>query len=118
MKKHHYVEMNIDEMKEVKETWQIHLRLFARKIRKVKNIEETTENRYELKELEMNYTYCVNIISEIISIYKELIDLAENCDLDEDYFKKQIETVKRLHANFRIEANKKKYKISSRKILF
>ena len=27
----------------------------------------------------MNYTYCINVISEIISIYKELIDLLKAC---------------------------------------
>ena len=36
-----YVEMNIDEMKQVKETWQIHLKIYARKLRRLKNISQT-----------------------------------------------------------------------------
>jgi len=101
-----YVEMNIDEMKQVKETWQIHLRIFVRKLKKLNSIPETKENFTELKQLETCYTYCVEIISNIISIYKDLINLGENCTLDEKYFIDKMNEVKRLHSNFRLEGNK------------
>ena len=110
MRRNNYVEMNIDEMKDVKETWQIHLKLFSRKLRKLRNIEETKANRCDIHQLEMSYTYCINTISDIITIYKELIDLAEMCELGEDYFLKKIKEVQRLHSNFRLEANKKNIK--------
>lgn len=116
MSRNNYVEMNIDEMKEVKETWQIHLKLYVRKLRKLSNIEETKTNRCDIHQLEMNYTYCINTISDIISIYKELIDLAEMCELGEDYFTKKIKEVQRLHANFRLEANKKSIKDLANKL--
>lgn len=116
MRRNNYVEMNIDEMKDVKETWQIHLKLYARKLRKLRNTEETKENRSDIHQLEMNYTFCINTISDIISIYKELIDLAEMCELGEDFFLKKIKEVQRLHANFRLEANKKSIKDIANKL--
>jgi len=110
MKKQKYVEMNIDEMKKVKETWQIHLKIYARKLRRLKNIEETKANRNDIYQLNMSYSYCINILSEVISIYKELIDLGEMDELDETYFLKRIKEVQRLHSNFKLEANKKNIK--------
>lgn len=116
MRRNNYVEMNIDEMKQVKETWQIHLRLYIRKLRKLRNIEETKENMYDLHQLDMSYSYCINTISNIISIYKELIDLAEMCELGEDYFSKKIKEVQRLHSSFRLEANNKHIKDLANKL--
>lgn len=110
MKKQKYIEMNIDEMKQVKETWQIHLKIYSRKLRRLKNIEETKENRNDIYQLSMSYSYCINILSEVISIYKELINLGEMNELDETYFLKKIKEVQRLHANFKIEASKKQIK--------
>ena len=112
-----YTEMNIDEMKKVKNTWQIHLKIFTRKLQRLSAIEQTKENMCDIKQLEMSYTYCIDAIHQIISIYKKLIDLGENCELDEKYFIDKINEIKRLHTNFRIEANKynnlaKKYFIS------
>ena len=85
-----YVEMNIDEMKQVKETWQIHLKIFTRKLRNIANIPESKENRWELKQLEAHYSFCIESIKDIMAIYSNLINLAEDCDLDEDFFLKEI----------------------------
>lgn len=105
--KEKYIEMNIDEMKKVKDTWQIHKKIFTRRLNHLNIIEQTEENKWELMQLELCYSYCLDIIKQIISIYSNLIDLAENCDLDEDYFIKKIKEVQRMHSNLTIEFNKK-----------
>ena len=102
-----YVEMNIDEMKQVKETWQIHLKIFTRKLRNIANIPESKENRWELKQLEAHYSFCIESIKDIMAIYSNLINLAEDCDLDEDFFLKEIKKVQRIHKSLREENNKK-----------
>lgn len=101
-----YIEMNVDEMKKVKDTWQIHLKIFTRKIKHLSTI-DAKENKWELKQLEMCYTFCLDKIKPIISIYTNLINLGENCELDEDYFIKKIKEVQRLHSDLRTEINRK-----------
>ena len=75
-----------------------------------KNIEETKENRWELKSLEMSYTYFVDSIKKIISIYTALINLAEDCDLEEEDFLKAMQQIKLINNDLHIEANKKTFK--------
>ena len=103
----HYVEMNIDEMKKVKETLQIHLKNFTTKLNALNNIE--TSNAYELKPLEMCYSYCIMAIKQIISVYRDLINRGEMDKLDESYFLKKMKEVQRVHTNLRLEYNKKIY---------
>jgi len=105
-----YIEMNIDEMKQVKETWQIHLKIFIRRLRHVQNIEETKENRWELLQLAESLKLSIETIKKVMAIYSELINLGENCELDEDYFLSEMKEVQILHKSFKDENNKKSTK--------
>ena len=104
-----YIEMHIDDMKSAKNGWQSWQSTAKRLLRKIQNTEETKSNRWELKSLEMSYTFFIKKIGEIISIYSKLINLAENCDLEEDYFLKTIKSVQRINKELKQEYNKKSF---------
>ena len=104
-----YIEMHIDEMKSAKNCWQTWQRDARRLLKKIQNIEETKLNRWELKSLEMSYSFFIEKIGEIISTYSKLINLAENCDLEEDYFLKTIKLVQCTHKELGQEYHKKSF---------
>lgn len=105
-----YIEMHIDEMKSVKDSWKRYFKMARNNLNRLKCVEETKENRWELKALEMYYTYFMNRIREIISIYSELINLAEDCELEESDFLDAMKEVQLINKDLHIEANKKKFK--------
>ncbi len=105
-----YIEMNIDEMKSVKSEFKKQLKTYKRKLSALNTVEETKQNRWVIRSLEMHYNYCIETISEILSIYSNLINLAEDCDLEEDYFIKKIKEVQIIHKSLQIEQNKKNIK--------
>ena len=106
-----YQEMHIDEMKQVKDSWKSHLKTFSYKLNHVKCVKETKENRWELMQLEELYSFCIDYCKKIIAKYSNLIDLAENCDLEEHYFLKEMKEVQKLHETMRKELNKKSNKL-------
>lgn len=110
MKKEKYVEMNIDEMKAVKKSWCGYLDMARNNLKHIRCIEETKENRWELKSLEMNYTFFIDQIDKIVSIYGYLINKAEDCELHEEVFKKAMKYVQLINKDLHIEANKKSFK--------
>lgn len=101
--KENYVEMNIDEMKSVKEQLKIYFREFKDRLKQLNLINVTNENRWELLALEKSYEYFINEIRKINSIYSRLINLGENDDLDERFFLKQIKEVQKIHTELRKE---------------
>lgn len=105
-----YVEMHVDEMKAVKDSWKRFLKMARNNLKHINNIEETKENRWELKSLEMSYTFFIDNIKQIISIYSELIDIAEYNELEEQDFLEAMKQVKLLNNDLHIEANKKSFK--------
>lgn len=110
-KKFEYVEMNVDEMKQVKETWKKYSKMIKTKMNHVKCIEVTTENRWDPLALEKHYEYALYTIKVIVKMYSELIDLGENCELTEDYFIKRIKEIQRIHNDLHKEFNKKSIKV-------
>lgn len=106
--KNEYVEMNIDEMKNIKETWQIILKNFTSKLSSLNYIE--TNNNFELIPLEVYYSHCIVSIKHIVHIYSDLINKGEMDELDEDYFLKKIKEIQRIHKNIQIESSNKTYK--------
>ena len=102
-----YVEMNIDEMKEVKDTWKRNSKSIQRKLQQVEAIEETKQNRWDLVSLQKNYIFFLDTIKRIMGIYSELINLGEECELDEEYFIKRIKEVQRIHNDLHKEINRK-----------
>ena len=105
-----YVEMHIDEMKSVKDSWRRFFKMARNNLNHLKCIEETKENRWELKSLEMSYTFFIDQIKKIISIYSALINLAENDELEEEDFLDAMKAVKLLNNDLHVEANKKTFK--------
>ena len=105
-----YVEMHIDEMKSVKDSWKRYFKMARNNLKHISCIEETRENRWDLKSLEMSYTFFIDQIKKIISIYSALINLAENDELEEEDFLGAMKAVKLLNNDLHIEANKKTFK--------
>lgn len=104
-----YIEMHIDDMKSAKNRWQTWQGDAKRLLRKIQNMEETKSNRWELKSLEMSYSFFIEKMGKIISTYSKLINLAENCDLEEDYFLKTIKLIQRIHKELKQEYYKKSF---------
>lgn len=105
-----YVEMNIDEMKSVKEQLKIYSREFKDRLKQVYSINVTNENCWELLTLEKSYEYFINKLGKINSLYSQLINLGENDDLDERFFLKQIKEVQKIHTELRKEFVGKNFK--------
>lgn len=105
-----YVEMHIDEMKSVKEAWKRYFKMARNNYNHLKCIVENKENRWELKSLEMSYSFIIDQIKKIVSTYSKLINLAEDCDLEESDFTDAMKQVKLINNTIHIEANKKTFK--------
>lgn len=105
-----YVEMHIDEMKAVKESWQNFLRMAKNNLRHLQCVEETKDNRWELKSLEMSYNFFIEQIKKIVSEYSQLINLGEDCDLEESDFVGAMKVIKRLNLELKREYAKKSFK--------
>lgn len=112
-----YVEMHIDEMKSVKDAWKRYFKMARNNLNHLKCVEETKENRWDLKSLEMSYSFFMDQIKKIISIYSELISLAEDCELDESDFKDAMKAVKLINRDLHVEANKKSFKALNMKYI-
>ena len=59
----------------------------------------------------MNYRFFIDQISKIIKIYSELINLAEDCDLDEDDFLDAMKVVQKINKDIKTEYNKQSFKV-------
>lgn len=105
-----YVEMYVDDMKSAKNGWQAWLRVAKRKLKEVQSIEETLANRWELKSLEMSYNFFVKQMRQIVAVYGELIDLAENCELSEEDFQLAMKALQLLNNDLRKEYEKKSFR--------
>ena len=112
-----YVEMHIDEMKAVKRRWDGFLDMAQTNLDHIYCIEETKENRWELKSLEMDYTYFIDQIKKVIKIYRGLINKAEDCELDEEEFKKAMKKLQLIGKDLRIESSKKSFKTLNMKYI-
>ena len=109
-KKYEYIEMNIDEMKSVKDSWKRYLKMAKNNLNHLKCIEETKENRWELKSLEMSYNFFIDQIKKIMSIYSELINMAEDCELDEEDFLDGMKAIQLINKDLHLEMSKKSFK--------
>ena len=110
MKKEEYVEMYIDDMKAAKESWQSWLRVAKRLLIRIQSIEETKTNRWELKSLEKSYGFFIDQMKKMVSIYGKLIDLAEDCELEESYFLDAMKELQRVNNDLKKEYNKKSFR--------
>lgn len=112
-----YVEMYVDDMKAAKNGWQSWLRVAKRKLKQVQSIEVTLANRWELKSLEMSYNFFIDQMRKITSVYGELIDLAENCELDEEEFQSAMKVLKQLNNDLSKEYHKKSFSALNNKYI-
>lgn len=102
-----YVEMNIDDMKSAKEGWQTWIRVAKRILKKIQNMEDG--NQWELMSLEKSYEFFINEMQKIVSIYSEMIDLAEFCDLEESQFIKKVKELKSIGKKLKSEHTRKTF---------
>lgn len=112
-----YVEMHIDEMKSVKDAWKKYFKMARNNFNHLKCVEETKENRWDLKGLEISYSFIMEQIRKIISIYSNLINLAEDCDLEESDFLDAMKEVQLINKELRNESNKKTFKALNSKYI-
>ena len=105
-----YVEMYIDEMKRTKEGLKIEVGELRAKLNRVKSVVETKENRWYLVQLEEHYNNCIKTLNRIVKMYSNLINLAENDELDEEEFKKIIKEIQRIHSVVIKECNRQSIK--------
>ena len=110
-----YKEMYVDEMKQVKKSWQAFLKMAKNNLNHVLSIEETKENRWELKSLEESYKLFIHGIKRIIKKYSELIDLGEMSELEEDYFLQVMEEIKIINNDLTKESESKNFRILNKK---
>ena len=99
--------MTVEEMISAKQAWKKYLTEAQSKLRVVQNIEETKENRWELKSLEMSYSYFVDQIRKIMKVYSILIKFAEQKDLDKEEFLAVMKTLQLANNDLKVEYNKK-----------
>ena len=103
-----FVKMNIDEMKSAKEGWQTWLQVSKRLLKKIQNMDDV--NRWEIKSLEMSYNLFIDQMKKIVSIYGEMIDLAEFCDLEIKEFNDGMRKIRKANAELRKEYNRKTFR--------
>ena len=102
--------MNIDDMKSAKEGWQSWSRTGKRILKRVQAIEVTKANRWELKSLEASYEFLIDGMDRIIYYYREMINLAENCELEPYVYKKVVKELQIIGKGLRQESEKKSFK--------
>lgn len=102
--------MTIDEMISAKESWKGFLKMAKNNLKRIRNIEETKENRWDLKSLEMSYTYFIDQMGKIVSLYSQLIILTQEDDMDEYTFEKVMLALQLINKNLHQECNKKSFK--------
>lgn len=104
-----YIEMHIDDMKQAKMSWKKWLKTARGLLRKIQQIEETKANRWDLKSLEMSYSFFIDEMGKIVTVYSMLIDLAEDCELTQDDFLNAMKGVQLINNELRKEYNKKTF---------
>ena len=102
--------MTIDEMVAAKESWKRFFKIAKNNLKKIQYIEETRENCWELKSLEMSYTYFIDQINKIVGLYRELIIIAQEDEMNEYIFNKVMQALQLVNKNLHIEYNKKNFK--------
>lgn len=102
--------MTIDEMISAKESWKRFLKMAKNNLKRIRSIEENKENRWDLKSLEMSYNYFIDQMGKIVSLYSQLVILAQENDMDEYTFKKVMLALQLINKNLHQECNKKSFK--------
>ena len=95
--------INIEEIKQIKKTFQIHLSHFTKKYNKLLAMDDKSK---EFLQLKCYYSFCIDTLDDIVEIYADLINLFKKDELKKDYFQKKIQEAQRLHKNINIETNK------------
>lgn len=108
--KEKYVEMTLDEMKQVKEVWKGYFKTAKNNIKYIQTIEETKENRWELKTLEVEYSFFIDHIKKIVKIYAAMICDKESGDLEPEHFAMAMKVLQILNNELHEEFKKKSFK--------
>ena len=107
--------MSVQEMIEVKDVWKKYSKEAKNILEDIKNIEQTKENCWELKSLEMSYSYFIDQIRKIVRIYSALIQLKEEDDLNKEEFLLAMKALQIANNDLKVEYNKKSFKTFNEK---
>ena len=116
MKKQNKVEMmSLEDMVSSQSSWKKWLNVARKNLNRVQQIEETKENRWELKCLEMYYTFFIDKMDMMVFIYGGMIDLAKQNELEQYVFDRVVKELKILNIELRKEYQKKTFKELNKK---
>ena len=104
------IEMTIEEMKQVKEVWKGYFKMAKNNLKHVQSIEETKENRWEIKTLEVEYAFFMDRIKNIVKIYSAMICDMENGDLEVEDFANAMKVLQELNNELHKELKKQTFK--------
>ena len=111
MKKQNKVEMmSLEDMISSQSSWKKWLNVARKILNRVQNIEETKENRWELKSLEAYYSFFVDKMDMIVFLYGGMINLAKEDNLEQYVFDRVIKELKIINGELRKEKEKKLFK--------
>ena len=111
MKKQNKVEMmSLEDMISSQSSWKTWLDVARKRLKKVQSIEETKENRWELKSLEASYVFFIDQMDMMVYIYAGMINLAKNDELEQYVFDRAVKELKIINGELRKEYDNKKFR--------
>jgi len=118
MNKQNKVEMmSLEDMISSQSSWKTWLSVARKRLKKVQSIEETKENRWELKSLEASYAFFIDQMDMMVFIYAGMIDLAKNNELEQYVFDRAVKELQIINGELRKEYEKKFFKELNNKYL-
>ena len=111
MKKQNKVEMmSLEDMISSQSSWKKWINVARKILGRVQNIEETKENRWELKSLEASYNFFIDKMDMIVFLYGGMIDLKKEDELEQYVFDRVVKELKIINGELRKEKEKKLFK--------
>lgn len=111
MKNQNKVEMmSLEDMISSQSSWKKWINVARKTLNRVQNIEETKENRWELKSLESSYNFFIDKMDMIIFLYGGMINLKKENELEQYVFDRVIKELKILNGELHKELEKKLFK--------
>ena len=107
--------LSVEDLKSMKRSWKNWLNIANTCLRRVQNIHETKENRWDIKQLEETYNFYVSKIKHIIKSYSILInskdeELNSGEELSTNQYFKIIKDIEDTIKEIKKEYNKKSFR--------
>ena len=102
--------MSLEDMISSQSTWKKWQGVAQNLLKRIQNMEETKENRWELKSLEAYYSFFIDKMDMIVFLYGGMINLAKEDNLEQYVFDRVIKELKIINGELRKEKEKKSFK--------